>query len=131
MKVLITSILAASLASASAPHDSVKQAFSQPLPNVPGKSLMAMEIDYPPGGVSRPHRHPASAFIFAYVLSGDVRSAMNGAPARIYHPGQSWSEPPGTHHTICENASKTEPARLLAVFVVDTGTRKLVTPDPS
>jgi hypothetical protein len=42
-----------------------KQIFSQKLPNVPGKTLTVVQVDYRPGGFSAPHRHPASGFVFA------------------------------------------------------------------
>ena len=98
--------------------------------NVPGKSIRAVVVDYPPGGVSRSHRHPPSAFIVAYVLSGQIRSAVDGAPERVYSPGESWSERPGAHHVVSANASATEPARLLAIFVLDVTEDRLVFPDP-
>ena len=105
-------------------------AFEQAIPNIPGKSLAVNVVDYAPGGKSASHRHAASAFIYAHVLSGAVRSQVNDGPARIYRAGESWSEAPGSHHRVSENASATEPARLLAVFVADGGDRPLTTPDP-
>ena len=52
-------------------NDTVKANFSHPISNVPGKSLVAVEVSYPPGGASAPHRH--SAFVYAYT-SSRVRS---------------------------------------------------------
>ncbi|MEG3177738.1 cupin domain-containing protein [Sphingomonas sp. RB3P16] len=86
-------------------------------------------VDYPPAGASPAHRHPASAFIVAYVLSGEIRSSVNGAPARIYRAGESWVEAPGAHHTVSENASATAPARLMATFIMNSNERDLVVPD--
>jgi quercetin dioxygenase-like cupin family protein len=97
--------------------------------NVPGKSLHAVTVHYPPGARSAAHRHANSAFIMAYVISGSIRSQLEGEPARVYHAGETWSEAPGAHHTISENASATEPAELLAVFLVDTGDGPLTTDD--
>jgi quercetin dioxygenase-like cupin family protein len=57
----------------------VKQILSEKLPNVPGKTLSVVEVDYRPGGFSAPHRHPASGFVFAYVLSGSIQTE----PARL------------------------------------------------
>jgi len=62
--------------------ETVKQIFSQKLPNVPGKTLTVVQVDYRPGGFSAPHRHPASGFVFAYVLSGTIRSRVEGEPPR-------------------------------------------------
>ena len=78
---------------------------------------------------SAAHHHAKSAFIMAYVISGAIRSQLEGEPARVYHAGETWSEAPGAHHTISENASATEPAELLAVFLLDTGDGPLTTDD--
>ena len=95
--------------------------FSRPIPNVPGKSLVAVEVVYPPGGSSPAHRHAPSAFIYAHVVSGQIESKVGDAPARIYKAGESFYEDPGSHHAVSRNPSKTQPAKLLAVFVVDSG----------
>ena len=102
--------------------------FEQVIPNIPGKSLVALVVDYAPGGASPAHTHAKSAFIFAYVLSGEIESQVNDEPKRVYRAGESWYETPGSIHRVSRNASKTEPAKLLAVFVVDTDDKKLTTP---
>ncbi|OBI80840.1 cupin domain-containing protein [Mycobacterium sp. 1245805.9] len=106
----------------------VRPVFNQPT-NVPGKSLEAVTVSYPPGARSGAHHHAKSAFIMAYVISGAIRSQVEGEPARVYHAGETWKEVPGAHHTISENASATEPAELLAVFLLDTGDEPLTTDD--
>jgi hypothetical protein len=78
---------------------------------------------------SRPHTHAKSAFIYAYVVSGAIESLVNDGPKPIYHQGESWYETPGAHHAVARNASATEPAKLLAVFVVDTDDKVLTIPD--
>jgi quercetin dioxygenase-like cupin family protein len=103
-----------------------KQIFSGKLPNVPGKTLTVVEVDYRPGGFSAPHRHPASGFVFAYVLAGTIRSQVEGEPLGVYSAGQSWTEPPSSHHIVSANASKTEPARLIAYVVADDGAQVTV-----
>ena len=101
-----------------------------PIPNLPGKRLVSRVVDYPPGGGSAPHRHARSAFIYAYVLSGEIRSQVDDEPARVYRPGETWFESPGAHHPVSVNASDTEPARLLAVVIVDAADEQLTIPDP-
>ena len=103
--------------------------FDRALPNVPGKSMKGVLVQYPPGGSNPAHTHPASAFIYATVLEGAIRSKVNDGPEKVYRAGESWAEVPGDHHVVSANASDTQPARLLAVFVVDTDEKKLVTPD--
>jgi quercetin dioxygenase-like cupin family protein len=108
--------------------DKVTPNFEQAIPNIPGKSLITVVVDYPPGAASAPHTHARSAFIYAYVVSGEIQSKVNDGKTRTYTAGQSWSEPPGASHPISRNASKTKPAKLLAVFVVDTDDKALTTP---
>lgn len=102
--------------------------FEQAIPNIPDKSLVALVVDYAPGGASPPHTHAKSAFIFAYVLSGEIESQVNDGPKRVYRAGESFYETPGSSHPVSRNASKTEPAKLLAVFVVNTDDKALTTP---
>jgi quercetin dioxygenase-like cupin family protein len=108
--------------------DKVTPNFEQAIPNIPGKSLITVVVDYPPGAASRPHAHARSAFIYAYVVAGEIQSKVNEGKTRTYTAGQSWSEPPGASHPISRNASKTKPAKPLAVFVVDTDDKALTTP---
>src|SRR6478735_7668389 len=98
------------------------------LPNVPGKSMRGVLVEYGPGGFSEGHTHPTSAFIYATVLEGAIRSQVNDGPATVYKAGESFSEFPGDRHGVSENASKTHPAKLLAVFVVDTAQQELTFP---
>ncbi len=112
-----------------APGANVSVVFDQELPNVPGKSMRAVLVDYGPGAGSPSHRHPSSAFIYARVLEGAIRSKVNDGPERTYKTGESWTEKPGDHHQVSHNTSDTEPAKLLAIFVVDTKDQKIVIPD--
>ncbi|MFL6499399.1 MAG: cupin domain-containing protein [Candidatus Udaeobacter sp.] len=109
-------------------NSKVTLVYEHALPNVPGKSIKGVLVEYGPGGTSSAHTHPKSAFIYATVLEGAIRSSVNDGPAVTYRAGQSFSEMPGDRHSVSENASKTEPAKLLAVFVVDTDEKVLTTP---
>jgi quercetin dioxygenase-like cupin family protein len=80
-----------------------------------------------PSKTRRPHRH-GQAFVYAYVLKGAVRSALDDGPPSTYRAGDNWFEPPGARHPLTENASRTQAARLLVVFVANTGDA-LKTPD--
>ena len=108
--------------------ETVTKNFEATIPNIPGKSLIAVEVNYPPGAASPPHTHARSSFIYAYVISGALESKVNDGETHIYRAGESWSEPPGATHSISRNASTTEPAKLLAVFVLDTNDNPLTTP---
>ena len=102
--------------------------YQHELPNVPGKSIKSALVEYGPGGYSAAHRHPKSAFIYATVLEGAIRSQVNDGPVTTFTAGQSFSEMPGDIHRVSANASETQPAKLLAVFVVDTNETQLTTP---
>lgn len=108
--------------------ETVTPNFEHALPNVPGKSLIAVVVDYGPGASSPAHEHAKSAFIYAYVVSGAIESQVNDGPKRIYHAGESFFEEPGAIHRVSRNASQTQPAKLLAVFVVDSNDKTLTTP---
>ncbi|WP_194790931.1 cupin domain-containing protein [Pseudomonas sp. UFMG81] len=129
--LLAAAIAALSITAVSAderPASKVTVVFDHPLPNVPGKSMRGVVVDYAPGAASPSHRHPSSAFIYATVLEGEVRSSVNGEPARTYKVGENWYEAPGAFHGVSANASDTKPARLMAVFVLDSTETVLVTP---
>jgi quercetin dioxygenase-like cupin family protein len=102
--------------------------YQHDLPNVPGKSIKGVLVEYGPGGYSPAHTHPKSAFIYATVLEGAIRSQVNDGPVTVYEAGHSFSELPGDRHSVSANASDTKPAKLLAVFVVDTNETELTIP---
>ena len=120
----------ASNARCAAVGETVAVAADEPIPNVPGKRLVSLIVDYAPGARSPAHYHARSAFIYAYVLSGAIRSQVDGETVRVYRAGEAWFEKPGAHHRVSANASDTEPARLLAVFIVDAKDKQLVAPHP-
>jgi quercetin dioxygenase-like cupin family protein len=127
--LIAASTLAASAHDASDKKSKATLVYDQTLPNVPGKSIRGVLVEYEPGGSSPAHTHPSSAFIYATVLQGAIRSQVNDGPVITYRAGESFSEYPGDRHSVSENASTTEPARLLAVFVLDTTETTLTTPD--
>lgn len=127
--VLVSLSYSAPLRAETSRHETVTPAFQGLIPNIQGKSIVTAVVEYPPGAKSPSHHHASSAFVYAYVLSGAVRSQVNEGPAQVYRTGESFTEAPGAHHAISENASDTEPARLLAVFILDTGDHPLTTPD--
>lgn len=135
MKRLLCTILVAGLpfgsvlAEAPASKDAkLTVVFQHELPNVPGKSVRGVLVEYGPGGYSAAHRHPGSAFIYATVLEGAVRSQVNDGPVTVYQAGENWSESPGDVHRVSANASETAPSKLLAVMVLDTGETDIVLP---
>ena len=103
-----------------APAETLKPLLEQALPNVRDKTFTSAIVDFPPGARAVPHRH-GDAFVYAFVLDGNVSSTLDDGPARTFHQGENWVEQPGAHHVATENTSRTEPARLLVVFISSTG----------
>lgn len=136
LKSMTTAALALSLAAAPAlaaqkAHNAkITVVFDHELPNVPGKSMRGVLVEYGPGGYNPAHTHAESAFIYATVIEGEIRSKVNDGKEKVFKTGENWIEVPGDHHLISANASKTKPAKILAVFVVDTKETELTTPDP-
>jgi len=108
-----------SAAPAARPQPVAHPVSSDALPHVEGKRITTMVVEFPPGGISPPHHHGGSVTV--YVLSGVIRSQLEGQPPMVYRAGESFFEPPGIVHLLAENMSTTEPARILAVFVADEG----------
>jgi quercetin dioxygenase-like cupin family protein len=119
-------LAASSFASA---QGTVTPAFNEAIANIPGKSLIAVVVDYPPGGKTPAHHHAKSAFITGYVLSGVIRSQVDDGPVTVYRAGEHFTETPGAAHRVSENASTSEPAKLLAIFVVDSSDKDLTAID--
>ncbi|MGO4199598.1 cupin domain-containing protein [Rhizobium sp. YAF28] len=136
LKSMTTAALALSLAAAPAfaaqkAHNAkITVVFDHELPNVPGKSMRGVLVEYGPGGYNPAHTHAKSAFIYATVIEGEIKSKVNDGKEKVFRTGENWIEVPGDHHLVSANASKTKPAKILAVFVVDTKETELTTPDP-
>ena len=127
---LVLTAIALGVSAGLAPNgDNVKVVFERAIPNIEGKRMVAVVVSYPPGGRSPAHHHAPSAFIYAHVLSGAIRSQVGDEPPKVYHVGEGFYEVPGSHHGISQNASDRDPASLLAVFVVDSKDTPLTVPD--
>jgi quercetin dioxygenase-like cupin family protein len=99
--------------------DKVEPIASYPLPNVPGKRVTIVRVFYGPGGFTRAHRHAGT--VTAYITQGEIRSQLGGGPIETFKVGQTFFEPPGSTHLVSANASTTDAAELIAVFVADEG----------
>lgn len=126
----LAAVMAGASAAAADERARVTLVYDHVLPNVPGKSIRGVLVEYAPGGSSPAHIHAPSAFIYATVLQGAIHSQVNDGPVVTYRAGESFSEMPGDRHRVSANASTMEPARLLAVFVVNTEERELTMPLP-
>lgn len=87
----------------------------QRLPGEPERDLTVIEVTYSPGAGSPPHVHANG--VAAFVISGAIASKVGNEPERTYHAGEAWYEPPGAVHRVSRNASSSEPATLLAIYI--------------
>lgn len=87
----------------------ISTVFDQPLPNVPGKSMKAVLVEYGPGGSSPAHTHPNSSFIYATVLEGAIKSKVNDGPEKTFIAGENFSERPGDRHGVSATTAPRNP----------------------
>jgi len=90
--------------------------FEQELPpiSLDHWTVTAIEVNYPAGGFSEPHRHPG--FVIGYVIEGEIRFQLKGQKEKTYRAGQVFYEPPDSVHQVSANASAEHPARFLALI---------------
>jgi quercetin dioxygenase-like cupin family protein len=99
----------------------LESVLAEKLSVAPGKVLTAQIVHYAPGGSSKAHYHDAD--VFAFVLSGKILSGEEGDEAKVYNVGEGHFERRGQHHVVSKNASATEPASMLVVFISDAGAK--------
>lgn len=102
------------------PATKVTALLKQVLADVPGREVTMITLDIPPGGGSAPHRHPGH-HVFGYVLEGSYKLKLDQGEEKILTKGQTFYEAPGQLHAVSANASATEPAKVLAVIVAESG----------
>lgn len=107
-----------------APHATVTELMSKDLTELPGKEVLMITVDYPPGSVDPIHRHNARAFV--YVLEGSIVMQVKGGKVVTLTPGQTFYEGPDDVHTVGRNASSTKPAKFVVFFIKDKGAPVLV-----
>jgi len=115
----LTMMLGASMAAENAPAAKVTPLMTRDLPGIEGKEMLVLLVEYPPGGVSLPHRHDASVFV--YVLEGTVTMQVAGSAPATLKAGETFYEAPGDVHVTSANASSTAPARFLVHMVKNKG----------
>ena len=102
-----------------APEPVVTPLMSRDLPDVPGKEMIMISVDYPPGTVEHIHRHDAYAFV--YVVEGSVVEQVRGGKEVTLTPGQTFYEGPNDVHTVGRNVSTTKPAKFIVVLLKNKG----------
>ena len=116
--------LAAGAAFAQPEQPPVTSLMSKDLTNMPGKEVLMITVEYPPGWADPVHRHNAQGFI--YVLEGSVVMQVQGGKEVTLTPGQTFYEGTDDVHVVGRNASTTKPAKLLVFLVKNKGAQVLV-----
>src|SRR5262245_24362600 len=117
--VLAGSAQLASAAEAGSPQPVVVPVMQRDLADVPGREMLMLTVEYPPGAVEQIHRHDAYAFV--YVLEGTIIEQLKGGKEVTLTPGQTFYEGPDDVHTVGRNASATKPAKFLVVMLKKKG----------
>jgi len=97
----------------------VTSLMTRDLPDMPGKDVLMITVDYPPGAADPVHRHDAHSFI--YVLEGSIVMQLRGGKEVTLTPGQTFYEGPDDIHTVGRNASQTKPAKFLVLLLKKQG----------
>lgn len=127
LAVLCCGIASAADAPSKAPGPVVTTLMTQKLENVPGKEVLMLTVEYPPGGADPVHRHDADALV--YVLEGSIVMGVRGGTPVTLTAGQTFHEGPDDVHTIGRNASDTKPAKFVVFLLKDIGKPALVPVD--
>jgi quercetin dioxygenase-like cupin family protein len=102
----------------------VTSLMSKPVPDNPGKELLMIWVEYPPGASDPVHRHNAQALL--YVLEGSIVMGVNSEKPVTLTAGQTFYEGPDDVHTVGRNASKTMPAKFLVLLLKNKGAPVLI-----
>jgi quercetin dioxygenase-like cupin family protein len=121
---LLLALCAAGYAHAAPPEPVVTALGTKALPDMPGKEILMLQVDYPPGAADPLHRHDAHAMV--YVLEGSVVMGVKGGKEVTLKPGETFYEGPQDVHTVGRNASKTRPARFVVFLLKDQGKPALI-----
>jgi quercetin dioxygenase-like cupin family protein len=116
---MLLALLTLSFTTTEAPPPDVKEVSVTALPDYPGKEVLMLTVEYPPGGADPVHRHDAHGFI--YVLEGSIVMGVKGGKEVTLMPGQSFHEGPNDIHTVGRNASKDKPAKFVVFLLKDQG----------
>ncbi len=125
--LLPVTLMAQQPSASQAPQASVTPLTSKDLPDFPGKEVLMITVEYPPGTVDPIHRHNAHAFV--YVLEGSIIMQVKGGKEVTLTPGQTFYEGPNDVHVVGRNASSTKPAKFVVFFIKGKGAPVLV-PEP-
>jgi quercetin dioxygenase-like cupin family protein len=124
MKRILCSLIVAALPfgaafAQTAPQPIVTPVMQKDLTDLPGREMLMLSVEYPPGTVEHIHRHDAYAFV--YVLEGSIVEGVRGGKEVTLTPGQTFYEGPDDVHTVGRNASTTKPAKFVVVLVKKKG----------
>ncbi|HZE68321.1 MAG TPA: cupin domain-containing protein [Pyrinomonadaceae bacterium] len=123
-KIMVLVLLGLMTGTLFAQQPKVTSLMSKDLTEIPGREVLMITVEYPPGGVDPIHRHNAHAYV--YVLEGSIVMQVKGGKEVTLTPGQTFYEGPDDVHLVGRNASSTKPAKFLVFLIKDKGAPVLV-----
>jgi len=124
IKLVALVLLCLMTGTAMAQEPKVTSLVSKDLTENPGKEVLMITVEHPPGGSNSIHRHNAHAIV--YVLEGSVVMQVKGGQQVTLTPGQTFYEGPDDIHVVDRNASDSKPAKFLVFMIKDKGAPALV-----
>ena len=85
--------------------------------SVPGREVIQVRVDIPPGVVAARHNHPGEELV--YVIEGELEYRLDGRPPVTVKAGEVLFIPYGTHHEV-KNVGNTNAVEL-ATYITEKG----------
>lgn len=85
--------------------------------SVPGREVIQVRVDFPPGAVAATHIHPGEELV--YVIEGVLEYELEGQPQITVKAGEVLFIPYGTPHAVKNVGSGN--ATELATYIVEKG----------
>ena len=85
--------------------------------SIPGREVVQVRVDFPPGVVAVRHKHPGEELV--YIIEGVLEYQLDARPPVTLKAGDVLLIPYGTHHAV-KNVGSGNAAEL-ATYIVDKG----------
>lgn len=103
----------------------IVEIFRRDHPEQSGKEVLVKRIELKPGAVAGPHMH--AGMVTGYIESGTFEFQLKGEPLKTLKAGDTFFEPPGSHHLVARNPDPSSKTVIIA-FVVNPKGAPLSTP---
>ena len=115
----------AGISRAEEPPATITQIFKKDHPELADKEIQVNRIVLQPGVAAPAHVHPG--MVTGYIESGTLEFQLKGEELKTLKTGDTFFEPPGSHHMVAKNPSSTDKVVIIA-FVINPKGAPLSTP---